>query len=303
MKVMVTGASGFIGRYVVEALLAGGNDVVAVGRGDCPRNGEDGRLSHRATDYSEQSLMTLLPDIDAVVHLAGRRMTRDDDPNRLAPFIEPNVLAVENLMRAAKLAGVRSVTLASTIAVYSAENAAPYRETDVAHPLNAYGLSKLMAEQAANLHARGGKVRLTNLRFAAVYGHGEKGTPALMRFASEARGKRTLTLQGNRLVSIDQLYVRDAVDAIVASLGGNSPGGTFNIGCGEAYTVMEMAETVNAVFANAGNLAIGTSHEAPARKNSMDIGHAASSLGWRPRFSLAEGLADFLAASSRDSES
>jgi UDP-glucose 4-epimerase len=179
----------------------------------------------------------------------------------------------------------------------------PYRETDVPHPLSAYGLSKLMAEQVASLHARDGKVRQTSLRFAAVYGHGEKGTPALMRFINEARDKRRLTLQGNRLVSIDQLYVRDAASAILASIADDCPGGTFNIGCGDAYTVIEMAETVNAVFANTGNIALGASHEAPARGNYMDIGHAASSLGWRPRFTLAEGLADFLATANKDCDS
>jgi len=296
MKVMVTGASGFIGRYLVEALLQAGHEVVAVGRGDAaPPQGEHARLTHSATDYTQESLAPLLEGISSVVHLAGRRMTREDDPNFLAPFVEPNVLAIERLMRAAKAVGVRHVTLASTIAVYSAGNDVPFREADIPHPLNAYGLSKLMAEQAAELHARDGKVRLTSLRFAAVYGYGEKGTPALMRFVNEAREKRKLTLQGNRLIGIDQLYVRDAASAILASLGENSPGGTFNIGCGTAYTVIEMAETANAVFGNAGNLNIDASHEAPARKACMDIGLAATTLGWRPRYSLAEGLADFRA--------
>jgi UDP-glucose 4-epimerase len=295
MKIVVTGASGFIGRYLVETLLQAGHDVVALARGGPSRAAQDSRLTIRATDYSEEDLKARLDGAAAVVHLAGRRMTREDDPNLLAPFVEPNVLAVERLMRAARAAAVPSVVLASTIAVYSAGNEVPFRETEVPQPLNAYGLSKLMGEQVASLHARDGKPRLTSLRFAAVYGHGEKGTPALMRFVNEARDKRTLTLQGNRLVSVDQLYVRDAVGAILAALDERNPGGTFNIGCGEAYTVAEMAETVNAVFGNAGNLDLGTSHEAPARRPRVDIAHAGAVLGWRPRYNLAQGLADFLA--------
>jgi UDP-glucose 4-epimerase len=296
MKIAVTGASGFIGRYLVEALSAGGHEIVAVGRaGSAGGDTADGRVTVRETDYSEESLKAVLEGADAVVHLAGRRMTREDEPNRLAPFVEPNVLATENLMRTAKARDIGNVVIASTIAVYSARNEAPYRETEVPQPLNAYGLSKLMAEQYASLYARDARIRLTNLRFAAVYGHGEKGTPALMRFVNEASAGRTLTLQGNRLISVDQLYVRDAVGAIVAALGQKNPGGTFNIGCGDAYTVVDMAETVNSIFGNAGDLVTEGSHEAPVRKNRMDIAHAASVLDWRPIYGLAEGLSDFLA--------
>lgn len=296
MKIAVTGASGFIGRYLVESLLADGHQVVALGRAGSGKPAQaGGGLVARETDYSEEDLKQAFAGLDAVVHLAGRRMTREDEPNRLAPFVEPNVLATENLMRAAKALEIGKVVIASTIAVYSARNEAPYRETEVPQPLNAYGLSKLMAEQYANLYARDAKIALTNLRFAAVYGHGEKGTPALMRFINEASAKRTLTLQGNRLISVDQLYVRDAVGAIVAALTDKNPGGTFNIGCGDAYTVIEMAETVNSIFGNAGNLVTENSHEAPVRKNRMDIGHAASVLGWQPRYGLRQGLSDFLA--------
>ncbi|MEQ1955725.1 NAD(P)-dependent oxidoreductase [Mesorhizobium sp. CN2-181] len=294
MKVAVTGASGFIGRYLVETLIGDGHQVVALGRANSDKSARGG-LTALKTDYSEESLKAAFAGVQAIVHLAGRRMTREDEPNRLAPFMEPNVLATENLMRAAKAAGVGKVVIASTIAVYSAKNEVPYRETEVPLTLNAYGLSKLMAEQYANLYAPTAGVVLTNLRFAAVYGHGEKGTPALMRFINEATEKRTLTLQGNRLISIDQLYVRDAVGAVLAALDDKNAGGTFNIGCGDAYSVVQMAETVNAVFGNAGNLVTENSHEAPVRKNRMDIAHAAAVLGWRPRYGLAEGLADFLA--------
>lgn len=296
MRIVVTGASGFIGGYLTEALLDGGHEVIAVGRHSRARADN---FSAAATDYSEESLKQLLDGADAIVHLAGRRMTREDEPTRLFPFVEPNVIATENLLRAAKAQGVSNLVLASTIAVYSAANEVPFRETAVPKPLNAYGLSKLMAEQYADLYGSAAGIRVTNLRFAAVYGHGEKGTPALMRFINEAQQKKTLTLQGNRAISIDQLYVRDAVSATLAALAPANPGGTFNIGAGTAYAVVELAEAVNSVFGNAGNLSLGSSYEAPARKSCMDITRAAELLEWSPQFGLAEGLADFLATSNR----
>lgn len=296
MKVMVTGASGFIGRYLTQALIDSGHGVLSVGREPGAADTHPG-ATFASTDYSEDSVASLLGGVDAIVHLAGRRMTREDDPLLLAPFLEPNVVAAENILRAAKKAGVKNVVLASTIAVYSVGNDVPFNEDHISQPLNAYGLSKLMAEQVAAMHARGSSVRLTNLRFAAIYGHGEKGTPALMKFIGEAQAGRQLALQGNRLISIDELYVRDAVGAILAALSPSSPGGTFNIGSGTASSILEIAETVNAVFGNAGNLVLDGSHEAAVRKPFLNISRAAAGLGWKPLYDLRAGLADFLETS------
>lgn len=298
MKVLVTGASGFIGRYLVDALVEAEHEVVAVGR-DAGQPGGNHRIAQAQTDYSETSIDPLMQGVDAVVHLAGRRMTREDDPMHLEPFLGPNVVVTECLVRAAKRAAVRHVVLASTIAVYSAADEVPFRENRIPHPLNAYGLSKLMAEQAAALCVRDSGVRLTCLRFAAVFGHGEKGTPALMKFIGEAQAKRTLSLQGNRNISVDQLYVRDAVFAIMAALEPANLGGVFNIGAGETYSIEQMATTVNEVFGNEGNLNLDASHAAEARKPGLDIDRARAVLGWTPRFDLAAGLGDFLATSGK----
>ena len=81
MRVAVTGASGFIGRYLVPALAAEGHEVVALGRqaeGLAPLKGEG--VTVRATDYGAGRLADALEGVEAVVHLAGRRSQRDDDP-------------------------------------------------------------------------------------------------------------------------------------------------------------------------------------------------------------------------------
>lgn len=285
-KIAVTGASGFIGGYLVDALREQGFCPVTVGRD---------AQSDRQTDYGADSLRAALSGCRAVVHLAGRRMTREDDPMDLAPFLAPNVEAVGQLARAAGAEGLDCVVLASTIAVYSAATPAPFREDGPTHPMNAYALSKLMAESYLEMLTRKSGLRTVCLRLAAVYGHGEKGTPALMRFINQAQAGQTLRLTGNTNYTIDQIYVRDAVGAILAALLSDQARGVCNIGGGRAWTVRDLAQTANEVFENAGNLDRSDAHEAEAVQSVMDLTRAAQLLGWSPAYDLRRGLEDLKA--------
>lgn len=288
--IAITGGSGFIGRYLREACLAAGYHVRGLGRGG-PEHPDD-----RQTDYSPESLRKVLDGVDAVVHLAGRRMTREDAPMDLTPFWQPNVAVIGNLMAAAQDVGVRKVVLASTIATYSIPSGLPYREDAPARPINAYALSKLMAEAHLELLAR---ARGANpapvaiaLRLAAVYGHGEKGTPAMMKFIGQAGIGETIVLNGNPDYRIDQIYVRDAVDAFLAALRSENSTGVYNIGGGTAWSVGQIAETVNAVFGNDGNIRYETDSDTPMPHTVMDLQKAARDLGWSPAFDLRAGLTD-----------
>jgi UDP-glucose 4-epimerase len=293
MLVAVTGATGFIGRYVTEALTAAGHGVMALGRDQAAVDRlRAPSVQAFATDYSEGSLGGLLRGVDAIVHLAGRRMSRGEDPRRFWPFAEANLHATENLLYAARADSARHFILASSISVYSAGNSVPFKEEDAPRPINAYGLSKLYAEQLLELATRDTAVKATALRITAVYGFGEKVSQVLMRFASDARDKQRLTIKGTGRVGVDQVYVRDVARAVLACLDDGNPGGVFNIGAGRAFTVREMAETANAVFGNEGNLTIEGQPE-EERQPYMDIGRAQRLLGWAPRHSLREGLEDF----------
>jgi UDP-glucose 4-epimerase len=294
MKVAVTGASGFIGRYLVPALAAGGHEVVALGReagGLTPLNG-DGVTIH-ATDYSVDDLAGALKGVDALVHLAGRRSQRDDDPLSFRPFAGTNLGLLETLFFAARDAGVSRFVHASTIAVYSAGNAVPYVEADIPVPLNPYGLSKLTTEQLLTLWGGKTGVRTTSLRLAASYGYGERISAVLMKFAEAAWRHQVLTVRGNGRIGIDQIYVRDVVRAFAAALAPDAPGGVFNVGAGRVFTLLEMAEAVNAAFANDGNLRIEDPQDGPAPSPHMSIEAAHQGLGWKPEWPLERALRDF----------
>lgn len=285
--VAVTGASGFIGGYLCAALEEAGDRVLRLGRG-APATDTD-----RQTDYSRDSLTAALAGADAVVHLAGRRMTREDAPMDLGPFWQPNVASIADLVEASRAVGVTRLVLASTIAIYSPASGLPYREDAPARPINAYALSKLMAEAHLEMLTRARGPSSVALRLAAVYGHGEKGTPALMKFVGQAQAGETIVLTGNADYRIDQLYVRDAVSAIQAALTSEARG-VYNIGGGRALPVSEIAETANAVFGNAGNIRYDTDSDAPMPETMMALDRAAAELGWQPAFDLRSGLVEML---------
>ncbi|MEH6663757.1 MAG: NAD-dependent epimerase/dehydratase family protein [Brevundimonas sp.] len=294
MKVAVTGASGFIGGYLVPALADAGHEVVALGRdagGLTPLAG-DGVRAH-ATDYSATDLAEALKGVDAVVHLAGRRSRREDDPLTFRPFAETNLNLLETLVFAARDAGVSSLVQASTIAVYSGANAVPYAETDLPVPLNPYGLSKLTSEQLLTLWGGKTGMRTTSLRLAATYGHGERISAVLMRFADAAWRGEPLTVRGNGRIGVDQIYVRDVVGAFTAALAPEAPGGVFNVGAGRVFSLMEMAEAVNVAFGNDAALRIEDPQDGPAPAPHMSIEAARMDLGWKPEWSLERALRDF----------
>ena len=287
--VAVTGASGFIGGYLCAALEGEGYNVLRIGRG---------ADSDRATDYTEASLTKALNGADAVIHLAGRRMTREDAPMDITPFLAANVTSIADLVAASRAVGVQKIILASTIAIYSPASGLPYVETAAPRPVNAYALSKLMAEAHLELLTRAKGPQAISLRLAAVYGHGEKGTPALMKFVDQAKAGETIVLRGNSDYRIDQLYVRDACGAMIAALRADhadlaNANGVFNIGGGQAWSVDQIAQTVNDTFGNAGNLRYETDSNAPLPHTVMALDAARETLGWSPAYDLARGLADF----------
>lgn len=293
MNIAITGATGFVGKYVVEHFQNKGFDVIALGRNlDKLDKAFDDSIIKKETDFSFSSLLNVLKDVDAIVHLAAKRFQKDQDPLIIEPYINDNIILTQNILKAAQELNISRVCQTSSIGVYSGKNILPFQELEAPQSITIYGVSKLTCENLGNLFSAKTKVRVTNLRLASLCGIGEKEGVIFTDYLRLALHKKTLGIWGKGETSIDFLYVRDAVSAIEKALLPDSPYGTYNIGSGRAYSVKEIAESINDVFDNEGNLAFFPDKPEGGYKVFMNNYKAEKELGWKPDYTFYEALFD-----------
>jgi len=175
MKILVTGANGFIGRHLVATLSSRGEEVVAVSR---HQPTPAARVEWRPTPDLDDGTKwgPLLGGCDAVVHLAGVAHRRVTDHDAYAAELQRvNVDATMRLYEASRSCGVQRFIFVSSLAAVTSRSAGLVDETTPARPCNPYGRSKLAAEQALIALNGNDGTSLTVLRPPVIYGRGNPG--------------------------------------------------------------------------------------------------------------------------------
>jgi len=315
MRVLVTGATGFLGGTLVRHLRDRGFETVALGRDEarCERLREAGFVTFR-TDLSrpDPELAGRVGALDAVVHCAAL----SSPWGSLAAFHAANVEGTRNTLDLAAACGVRRfVNISSPTVYFEMKDRIGVVETaPLPAPINAYAATKAAAERLVLSRRELGPV---NLRPRGIYGAGEETLLPRLRTAAE-RGPLPFLHGG--IAAIDLTHVSDVVSAIDAALAPNPAlcGETFNISGGEVLAVREIVERTCAALAvpvrwrrmpfhpalAATRLACLASHvigKEPAVtpytlglfafRQSLDIGKAMRMLNWRPIIPFEQGLA------------
>ena len=179
MKIAVTGASGFIGRSVVEQLNTLGTEVIPVTRS--------------CTDYSAASLSQVLRGADKVIHLAAVR----GGDGSMADYHD-NERITENLLTAMAEGSADRIILASSRMVYSGEDKIPWKETDIPAPNSLYGISKLECENLCSYLSRKYGFGCTAIRIAQVMGTGDKVRNMMNVFLERASKGEPLKVIGRK---------------------------------------------------------------------------------------------------------
>jgi nucleoside-diphosphate-sugar epimerase len=306
VRVVVTGAAGFIGSHVAETMSGLGHEVLAVDalpRAASPAAaranwaGLAGRtgVTRVETDLAAGDLAPLA-EADVIVHLAGRPGVRSSWGEGQADSERDNVTATRRLLDACA-AAPRSprVVVASSSSVYGSAGGRPSAERDPLRPASPYAAAKAEMERLTARAVRHGLPAVV-LRFFSVYGPRQRPDMAFHRFIEAGLGGRPLPVLGDGSQSRAFTHVSDIVAATVAAATADLPPGTvLNAGHPEHVPVREAIEVL------AGLLGVRPSvrHHAPvpgdAARTWADPGEAARLLGWSAKVGLAEGLADQVA--------
>jgi len=294
MRVAITGATGFVGQYLVDHFSNKNYKVIALGRSLSKLDAlfKAKSVKNIETDYSVKHLEKELKGCDALVHLAAKRLQKNIDQLDIEPYISDNILLTGNILKTAKKLNIIRVCQSSTIGVYSNSNKLPFDENQDTIPISIYGVSKSTCENLANLYTAKTNVKVTNLRLASLFGIGEKEGVLFTDYLNLALKKKTLEIWGKGETQIDFLYIKDAVTAIDKSIQLNALGGTFNIGSGMGYSIKEIATNINRVFDNEGNIKILANKQEGGYKVYMNTNKAMNELDWKPNFTLEEALHD-----------
>ena len=274
-RILVTGAPGFIGRYLVPELRSAGHDVIA--------------MTSASGDVAEKSTWAGFPQTEVVVHLAARSFVPDswNDPGG---YIRANLLGTVAALGYCRAHEARLVFLSSYL--YGDPERLPISEHAPLVAQNPYALSKKLAEEACRFFADRFGVNVTVLRPFNVYGAGQSEQfliPSIIRQLEQGEEIRVKDLAPRR----DYVYVRDVVRAIAKAAEGRRGFGVFNVGSGTSHSVEALIGIIQEVWRK--QLPVVSAEE--RRKGEImdtiaDISHAEREIGWKPHYTLRQGLAD-----------
>lgn len=302
MGVLVTGAAGFIGSTLAEALVSAGHQVRGV---DCltpyysrvmKRRNLCGLLGADSFEFCEADLRTadlapLLDGVDVVFHQAAQPGVRLSWHTGFGVYVEHNVLATQRLLEALRETSIRRLVYASSSSVYGNASRYPTMEDDLPAPFSPYGVTKLAGEHLCGLYAANWGVPTVALRYFTVYGPRQRPDMAIHRLIAAARTGEAFPLYGSGDQVRDFTFVDDVVAAnLMAAQADLAPGTVLNVAGGSSVRVIDLVDKVGELLSTevlldrlpvqAGDVAItGGSTQ-----------RATELLGWAAQVTLQAGL-------------
>lgn len=294
MRAAVTGASGFVGAHLVNALLQEGWDVEAISRRGLPSRA--GVRSHRADLNAPQGFAAALREagpVDVLFHLAAAMPTHRPAPDP-EEMMRANVLSPLQLFQQALEMQTPRVVFASSMSVIGTPSELPVTERHPLAPRSSYAISKLGGEMYAELLREAHGLNIASLRLTSCYGPGMGVDSVLPYFVQSALDGRRLAWFGEGGRTQNFLHIKDATRALM--LAARSPAaGVVHIGGPESMSMRELAEMVVALTGSrAGSGAAGRPDPQESQRWQLDLSRAAAAMGYVPAVHVREGLQDYI---------
>jgi UDP-glucuronate 4-epimerase len=304
MRILVTGAAGFIGSNLTDRLLATGHEVLGLDNfNDFYDPGLKARNLKSAESHAKFELVRgdildapLLASIFArfrperVVHLAAWAGVRPSI-ERPALYQKVNVEGTTNLLERCRLDGVKHFVFASSSSVYGDRETVPFRETDdVDQPISPYAATKKAGELLCYTWHHLFGLHTACLRFFTVYGPRQRPEMAIHQFIRRIDQGETVQMYGDGSTSRDYTYVDDIVDGIVAATERIQGYRIWNLGESKTITLRALIDRIGHHVGQTPRVDVRPLQPGDVTRTFADIDRARTELGYAPQVNIDEGL-------------
>jgi len=311
MRVLVTGAAGFIGSHLCERLCARGDRVLGLDSFDpfYPREVKernvaglraDPRFTLVEGDLRDPAVLAAAfqrAEPEVVVHLAALAGVRPSlmDPARYA---DVNVTGTQRVVDAVRAAGARRLVFASSSSVYGLDSQPPFKESDPClKPVSPYASTKRSGElllfTAHHLYS----LDVTCLRFFTVFGPRQRPDLAIHKFARRIAAGQPIELYGDGTTSRDYTFIDDILDGVVAAIDQPAPEPAFriyNLGGSRPVPLAKLVDLLGAALGTKPVVTYGVEQPGDMKRTLADLKLSQKELGYAPKISMEEGIARFV---------
>jgi UDP-glucuronate 4-epimerase len=311
MRILVTGAAGFIGSHLCERLCARGDQVVGLDNFDAfyAREVKEANLAGlrgnarfalvegdlRDVAVLKQAFDRAQPEV--VVHLAALAGVRPSllDPAR---YSDVNVTGTQRIVDAVREHGARRLVFASSSSVYGLDSQPPFKESDPClKPVSPYASTKRSGElllfTTHHLYA----LDITCLRFFTVFGPRQRPDLAIHKFARRIAAGQPIELFGDGSTSRDYTYIDDIIDGVVASIDrpAQEPAyRIYNLGGSRPVALSKLVDLLAAALGKPPIVTYGLEQPGDMKRTLADVTLSRKALGYSPKVSMEEGIARFV---------
>ena len=316
MKVIVTGAAGFIGFHVSNALMARGDTVVGIdnindyydvnlkhARLDI-LNAQDGFEFHKADLSDADAINKIFDDAkaDKIIHLAAQAGVRYSIKNPHA-YIQSNIVGHLNILEACRHSKtIQNCVYASSSSVYGMNDKKPFSTDDfVDNPISLYAATKKSDELMSYCYSHLYDIPLTGLRFFTVYGAYGRPDMAYFSFTKDILEGRTIKVFNHGQMKRDFTYIDDIVAGILGALD-NPPAKDekgvahkiYNLGNNQSETLGDFIETIEGALGQVADKEMLPMQDGDVVETFADITESQKDLGYSPSTPISEGIPKFV---------
>jgi len=301
MKVLITGAAGFIGANLCHFLNKNNHTIIGI---DNLRNGEKDRLKNLKNNFSfiECDVRNLIEieevikSVDAVVHLAALSSVNQSFVES-REFFETNVVGTVNIFESAKKHQIKKIIYASSAATYGEADKIPIREEEILKPQSPYGYSKKFDEDVAQSYDQCFNIASVGLRFFNVYGPFQSpGSPysgVITRWFDDFKKGNTPVIFGDGDTTRDFVFVEDVCCAIETILKTEKLNGSeiYNVGSGIKTSLKVLYQTIAQTLGKEDIKPVFEKQRiGDIRHSTADISKITKDFHFQPKFSLKVGI-------------